>query len=124
MQCRVEARSIIGPEFRGEASDPALDVFASAALDRLTRWAAKALRAPLTLVSLVNADSHVVTAVTGWGAGAQTSGIDALCARVVATSKLQVVENDGSGEQGREHAHPVAFIGAPLIDSTGHVLGC
>jgi diguanylate cyclase (GGDEF)-like protein len=124
MQCHVEARSIIRPQLRGEASDPALDVFASAALDRLTRWAAKALRAPLALVSLVNADSQVITAVTGWGAGAETSGIDALCERVVATSTLQVVENDGSGEQGFEHAHPVAFIGAPLIDSTGHVLGC
>jgi diguanylate cyclase (GGDEF)-like protein len=99
-------------------------VHASAALDRLTRWAAKALRAPLALVSLVNADGQVVTARTGWDAGAGGTGLDALCERVVATSALQVVEDDGSGEQGFAHAHPVAFIGAPLIDSTGHVLGC
>jgi len=124
MQCRVEARSIIGPRDRGEAAKAALDVHASAALDRLTRWAAKALRAPLALVSLVNADSQVVTAVTGWDARAEGAGIDALRERVVATSTLQVVDDDGSGDQGFARAHPVAFVGAPLIDSTGHVLGC
>lgn len=75
-------------------------------------------------MSLVNADGQVVTSVTGRGAGAEGAGIDALCARVVATSRLQVVDDDGSGDQGFAHAHPVAFVGAPLIDSTGQVLGC
>lgn len=103
---------------------PGLDVHASAALDRLTRWAAKALRAPVAVVSLVNADGQLMTSVCGPREQAESSTIRALCERVVATSAPHAVADahgDGpiNGDDG-----PAALVGAPLIDSTGHVLGC
>ena len=81
-----------------------LDVHATAALDRLTRWAAKALRAPRAFVSLSGG-----RAVPG---GAQT-----LCERVMESRAPLAI-----GDAGRD-AEPVAFVGAPLIDSSGNVLG-
>jgi len=61
MQCHVEARSIIHPHAHGVAP-AALDVHATAALERLTRWAAKALRAPVVFVSLTDADGCAAAA--------------------------------------------------------------
>ncbi len=88
-----------------------LDVHATAALDRLTRWAAKALRAPVAIVSLVHGDSQVFTSRAGIP---DINAAADLCRRVIATrAPLTVADPD-----------PIAFVGAPLIDSTGAVLGC
>jgi diguanylate cyclase (GGDEF)-like protein len=118
----VQLRSTIRPPTHADPSASGLDVHACAALDRLTRWAAKALRAPLALVSLVSAGGQVVTSVSGSRAAGEADEIRALCARVVATSSVQAIDDvdahDADGDR------PVAVIGAPLIDSTGHVLGC
>jgi diguanylate cyclase (GGDEF)-like protein len=100
---------------------PGLDVHASTALDRLTRWAAKALRAPVALVSLVNDDGQRITSVTGSLAQADTAKVRALCERVVARSTLHAID-DPSADLANDG--PAAVVGAPLIDSTGHVLGC
>jgi diguanylate cyclase (GGDEF)-like protein len=109
----VEARSTNRPATGGDpVATSVLDVHAIAALDRLTRWAAKALRAPVALVSLVHADGLVVTSQAG-GVPDQAP-IAELYERVVAwLAPVVVAEPD-----------PVAFVGAPLIDSNGTVLGC
>jgi diguanylate cyclase (GGDEF)-like protein len=102
---------------------PGLDVHASAALDRLTRWAAKALRAPVAIVSLVNADDQLVTSVRGSRSQAESETMRALCERIVATSALQAID-DARADDSTAGEGPAALVGAPLIDSTGHVLGC
>ncbi|MDX6680406.1 MAG: hypothetical protein QOG94_445 [Solirubrobacteraceae bacterium] len=100
---------------------PGLDVHASAALDRLTRWAATALRAPVAIISLASADEQRIASVAGPRAQAGTAKVRALCERVVATSALHAID-DPTADPG-DHG-PAALVGAPLIDSTGHVLGC
>jgi diguanylate cyclase (GGDEF)-like protein len=109
----VEARSNNRPPTGGDPVVTAvLDVHASAALDRLTRWAAKALRAPVALVSLVHGDRQIVTSRAGGAPGDEATA--RLCERVIAScAPLTIADPD-----------PVAFVGAPLIDSTGTVLGC
>jgi diguanylate cyclase (GGDEF)-like protein len=105
----VEARSINRPATGGNAvATSALDVHATAALDRLTRWAGKALRAP---AAFVYADGEVVTSGHRGPPDAATA---ALCERVMA-SRTPLADAG---------ADSVAFVGAPLIDSTGQVLGC
>ena len=100
----------------------ALDVHASAALDRLTRWAAKALRAPVAIVSLVNVDGQRLTSVCGPRSQTESTALRALCDRIVATSALQSID-DASGTLDGDDGL-AALVGAPMIDSTGHVLGC
>ncbi len=109
----MEARSNNRPATGGDpVAASVLDVYATAALDRLTRWAAKALRAPVALVSLVHGDGQVITSRTG--APADDATTIALCERVVASRSTLALSGDGA----------IAFVGAPLIDSTGYVLGC
>ncbi|MEY2513977.1 MAG: hypothetical protein QOJ89_1335, partial [bacterium] len=131
--CIVETRSIIRPQ---PNCDPAarsaldvhaaaaLDVHAAAALDRLTRWATQALRAPVALVLLVHADGQIVTSAPASGGPAATPGTAGLCELVIATREPQAIADARAEHQAGEPAEPVAFVGAPLIDSTGQVLGC
>jgi len=100
---------------------PGLDVHASAALDRLTRWAATALRAPVAIISLASADEQRIASVAGPRAQAGAAKVRALCERVVATSALHAIDDPTADPD--DHG-PAALVGAPLIDSTGHVLGC
>jgi len=121
----VGARSIIRPSSDVDASaTPGLDVHASGALDRLTRWAAKALRAPLAFVWLDDGAGQVVTSVAAPTAPADAEAITALCGRVITKRRAHAVGDARQDAAGDRHAGPVAFVGAPLIDSTGHVLGC
>jgi diguanylate cyclase (GGDEF)-like protein len=112
----VDARSNIRPS----ASDPAsvgLDVYATAALERLTRWAAKALRAPVALVSQAAGGQQLVTGtMPGIGPGGPPD-TTALCARVVATGQPLAIDGD-------DPADPIPFVGAPLVDDGGRVFGC
>jgi diguanylate cyclase (GGDEF)-like protein len=101
-----------------------LDVHASAALDRLTRWAAKALRAPIAIVSLVEGDAQVITSVSGRRSQAEHPAVRALCERVVSTSAAQSIDDAHVNDRDSDGAAPRAVVGAPLIDSTGQVLGC
>lgn len=106
--------SINRPATGGDpVSATVLDVHATAALDRLTRWAAKALRAPVALVSLLQTE-------IGSG-GPPSTGTASLCDRVVAWREPLAI---GDARKDGGDADPVAFVGAPLIDSTGDVLGC
>lgn len=111
----MDVRSNIRPAGSADAV-ASLDVHAAAALDRLTRWAAKALRAPVALVALAQADGTIHAGPASRAEGPLSPGTAELCARVVATRKPHAIARAG--------ADPVAFVGAPLIDSAGHVLGC
>ena len=103
----------------GVAAGPTgLDLHARTAFDRLTRWAARALRAPAAFVSLASAAGEAA-ASPHEDAGAAASL--ALCERVIAARKALSITGDGDAG---ETPAPVAFLGAPLIDSTGEVLGC
>lgn len=110
----VEERSIIRPP-AGGVKHASLDVHATAALERLARWAARALRAPTALVSLVDTQDVVATRTSGASDAPATL---ALCDRVVAARSPLAIDDGGEG------AAPLAFVGTPLIDSTGRVLGC
>src|SRR5215213_3004645 len=111
---QMEARSISRPATGGDlVAKSTLDVHAAAALDRLTRWAATALRARMALVSLVEGDGVVVASPSGDRRDEPL--VAALCARIVATHEPLATPGDGEAP---------AFVGAPLIDSTGNVLGC
>jgi diguanylate cyclase (GGDEF)-like protein len=121
----VEARSINRPSRNGDpVARSALDVHASAALDRLTRWAAQALRAPVALVLLVHADGQIVTSAPASGGPAATPRTAALCELVIAAREPRAIADTRAECPKGEPADPVAFVGAPLIDSTGQVLGC
>ncbi len=48
-------------------------------------------------------------------------GTAALCARVIASGEPHTIGNVGDDVHD---GGPVAFVGAPLVDSTGHVIGC
>jgi diguanylate cyclase (GGDEF)-like protein len=110
----VEARSINRPATGGDpVASSALDVHAAAALDRLTRWAATALRAPAALVSLGQGEALVVPGA--WAASAHEARVTELCACVVASRAPLAIGGDDESP---------AFVGAPLIDTTGNVLGC
>ncbi|MDQ3676838.1 MAG: sensor domain-containing diguanylate cyclase [Actinomycetota bacterium] len=65
MTRNMESHRSIGPTESSEpAHHPDLDAHATAALDRLTRWAAKALRAPAALICLVDGDRQEVASCT------------------------------------------------------------
>ena len=101
----MRARSNIRPAASGAILPTSvLDVHATAALDRLTRWAAKALRAPTAFVSLSSGPPA-------------PGGAQDLCERVMHTRAPLAIGDAGAGAQ------PMAFVGAPLIDSSGNVLG-
>ena len=102
----MEASSTIRPQPSGHP----LDVHAEAALDRLTRWAARALRAPVSFIALTGADGRLVAQ----GSSAADDAAVALCGQVVDTRAPDWSDDDD----------PDAFVAAPLVDSTGAVLGC
>lgn len=63
----MESRwSINTPGSPGAGRRPDLDAHATAALNRLTQWAAKALRAPAALITLVDGDRHEIASWTSY----------------------------------------------------------
>jgi diguanylate cyclase (GGDEF)-like protein/PAS domain S-box-containing protein len=109
-----------------------LDVPPQPALDRLARLAARLLRAPTALVSLVDADRQLFAACTGlgepWATARQTPLSHSFCQYVVRAAGPLVVED--------ARAHPlvcdnpavadfgvVAYAGMPLVAAGGEVLG-
>jgi len=109
----VENRSCFRHHVVG-AQPAQLDVHATAALQRITRWASRALRAPTALVALVDPRDGLVTRASGEQVAAATL---ALCQRVV--DSREPLTLDGRGDPG-----PTAFVAAALIDRGDRVLGC
>lgn len=101
----------------------------AAALDRLTRLAARLLAAPHAQVLLLG-DEQVVASQFGKDtAAAAGEAVDALCARTVLLGEpvavLDVAADVGLGYLPPDLLGRVgAFLGAPLVDHDGLVLGC
>ena len=105
-------------------ADPVMDVFA----ERVRRW----LGVPVALVSVVQPDRQVLPGLAGlpepWATHRATPISHSFCQHVVTTARPLVVSD------AREHplvqdnlAVPdlkvVAYLGMPLTDADGHVLG-
>gem|GEM_PF-6187157 len=107
----------------GERS-PGLDVHASTALDRLTRWAAKALRAAVATVTLVDDEHTVVASATGTAEASASDRLDEFALQILRTAQPHAI-GDARTERWREaeSAQGVAFLGAPLLDHDGRAVG-
>ena len=98
----------------GDQEQPVrLDVHASAALDRLTRWAAKALRAPVAVVTLADGELTVRASEVGSEAALTDARLHAFERRIIRDGQPLA-----TGDRG-----PIAFVGAPLLDSGGDAVG-
>ncbi len=101
-----------------------LDVHASAALDRLTRWAAKTLRASVAVVMLANGKDDLVASHTG-AEGVLASARLREFERQVMTSHQPHAIGDvrGTGADEVTDVEGIAFLGAPLLDADGAAIG-
>jgi diguanylate cyclase (GGDEF)-like protein/PAS domain S-box-containing protein len=109
-----------------------LDVPAQPTFDRLTALAARVLRAPVALVSLVDADRQYFTSCLGlpepWASARETPLSHSICQHVVASAgpisiadaraDPRVCSSGAVSELG-----VVAYLGVPLVAPTGHTLG-
>jgi GAF domain-containing protein len=109
-----------------------LDTPADEAFDRPARLAAKALHAPVALVSLVDEDRQFFKSCLGlpepWASRRETPLTHSFCQHAIAAREPLVVED------AREHPvlrhngairdlGVVAYLGIPLIDGAGQALG-
>jgi PAS domain S-box-containing protein len=109
-----------------------LDTPAEQAFDRLTRLAAKILRAPVALLSLVDGDRSFFKSSVGlpelWASLREMPLSHSVCQHVVAMNAPLVI-NDAradplvSDNQAVAELRIVAYLGIPLVTSEGHALG-
>jgi diguanylate cyclase (GGDEF)-like protein len=101
-----------------------LDGHATAALDRLTRWAAKALRASEAIVTLVNGDRRVLASTTGPATPSHDPRMAQLADRVLSMGQAHAI-GDLRPERGlpENDIDGGAFLGAPLVDRDDKVVG-
>ena len=108
------------------------DTSSEEAFDRLTRLAIRALRVPIVLVSLVEADRQVFAGCLGlpepWASWRQTPLSYSLCQHVVTSGEPLLVADARThpllrDSQAVTELGVVAYAGVPLISSEGHVLG-
>jgi diguanylate cyclase (GGDEF)-like protein len=99
-------------------------VHATAALDRLTRWAAKALRASIALVTLVDGERRVVASTAGPGTLSDGPRMPEFSDRVVRAGEPFAIGDirTGSRPPGFD-IDGVAFLGAPLFDQNAKIVG-
>jgi PAS domain S-box-containing protein len=102
------------------------------AFDRLTALAARLLRVPVVLVSLVDAERQVFKSAVGlpepWASRRETPLSHSFCQHVVASREPFTVADAPKHPLVRENlAIPdlgvIAYAGIPLITSDGHALG-
>ncbi len=130
MNRNVESHWSIGPPEGSQAArHPDLDAHATAALDRLTHWAAKALRAPAALVALVDGDHLDIASCTS---DSELIGspdgrmLDDLCCEQVLQRAVPLVVDDvritdpAAAVAGRT---AVAYLTVPLLSAGGHAHG-
>ncbi|GAA2576368.1 ATP-binding protein [Winogradskya consettensis] len=127
---------------RGRVDDPArlralratglLDAGSVTSLDRLTRLATRLVKAPVALVSLVEADRQVFVSAVGldepWASRGQTPLSHSFCQYVVTDQAPLVItdaEADGRlcGNLAIPDLNVIAYAGFPLRSPDGHVLG-
>ena len=109
-----------------------LDTPAEDAFDRLARLAARLLDVPIALVSLVEDDRQFFKACVGlpepWASARQTQLSHSLCQHLVVTRQPLLIRDTRRDAVARDNQFIVdlgvaAYLGIPLIDSLGHVLG-
>lgn len=102
------------PTDPGDQEQPVrLDIHAAAALDRLTRWAAKALRAPVAVVTLADGELTVRASEVGPETSLTGAPLRELERRIISDGHPLATGDDGG----------IAFVGAPLLDAGGDAVG-
>ena len=109
-----------------------LDSHAEEPFDRLTRLAARVLRVPVALVSLVTEDRQFFKSEFGlaepWASQRETPLSHSFCQHVVNSGSPLIIPDAREHPLVRENLaivdlNVVAYAGIPLRDSDGHVLG-
>jgi PAS domain S-box-containing protein len=109
-----------------------LDTSAEEAFDRLVRLAADTLRTPIALVSLVDEDRQLFKACAGLpgplASVRQAPVWSSLCQHLVATRQPLVIGDARRDPRARGNRFVTevgvgAYLGVPLVVSSGHVLG-
>jgi PAS domain S-box-containing protein len=109
-----------------------LDTPAEAAFDRVARLAARLLEVPIALVPLIEADRQFFKACVGlpepWASARQTPLSHSLCRHVVVARQPLAIGDTGRDALARDNPLVqqlglAAYLGVPLIDPSGHVLG-
>jgi PAS domain S-box-containing protein len=109
-----------------------LDSPAEPAFDRITQLAAKLLAVPVALISLVDEDRQFFKSCVGlpepWNAQRETPLTHSFCKLVVNTGEPLVIEDARTdprvvGNLAIRDLNVIAYLGAPLITTEGHVLG-
>jgi PAS domain S-box-containing protein len=109
-----------------------MDAPASAAFDRLTRLAARVLKAPVALVSLVDQDRQFFSSCLGlpepWATARGTPLSHSFCQHVVRTATPVVITDARKDPRVRENLairdlDVIAYAGIPLTTPDGLVLG-
>lgn len=109
-----------------------LDTPGEESFDRLTRLAATALKVPIALVSLVDADRQVFKSCVGlpepWASERQTPLSHSFCRWVDESTEPLII--DDAREHPLVQENPaidemgvIAYAGIPLVTSDGYVLG-
>jgi len=104
-----------------------LDAYASAALDRLTRWAELALRAPAALISLAIGEHYVIASCRSstpeWSA-CRDGSLARLAGEQAVLASGPVVVADVQDALGTGAPDDVAaYVNVPLVDTAGTVHG-
>lgn len=99
----------------------------SPALDRLTRLAGRWLRAPLALVTLVEAERQILASAFGLDGARETPSSRSFCRHVVTQDAPLVITDARDDDWVRDDAVAAdgitAYAGVPLRSPDGHVLG-
>lgn len=109
-----------------------LDTEAEPVFDRLTALAHRLLGAPLTMVTLVDADRQFIKSCVGlaepWATRRQTPLTHSFCQYAVAQGEAFTVEDARADPELRdspaiEDLGVVSYAGVPLVNSAGQALG-
>ena len=109
-----------------------LDTPTDERFDRLTRLAARALNAPVALVSLIDEDRQFFKSCLGlpepWGSARETPLTHSFCQHVVASGDALVVTDAREHPVLRDNMAirdlgVIAYLGVPLVTSAGDGLG-
>jgi GAF domain-containing protein len=109
-----------------------MDSDVSPSFDRLARLAAHVLRAPVALVSLVDADRQFFKSCLGlpepWASRRESPLSHSFCQHAIASREPLIVDDAREHEWLRDNLAirdmgVIAYAGIPLIDADGHALG-
>ena len=102
----------------------ALDVHACAALDRLTRWAAKSLRAPAAVITLLDGERTAIASATGARDFTLTSArLQEFIGQILRSGQPTAIGDARLERWVQDGDEGVAFLGAPLLDREGTTIG-